>query len=274
MKKVNWCPRGGYKGMMLALIGDAEVRCPVCREFLQAGGFDKHEFDEFMAKWLECDRFEMLQKKQEVADKVSATQSADTENAAAKPKPSQKEKKQDSEDEVDDKVAALAWLKSHEPTISLLESGSHGKRLPYRCNLCKSDRWPDGKVGELDKLRLNSVQRFVGNHLCSLEHRRSVRRLSENAEKPETAKCMGLPVNSQQSGQLYTYRQEFAIWAIYANFEDCALHRYRQEASGDGWYVQSHQCLEECPAPANNQVPVCKTCAKLGLAHGVAWFPR
>ena len=157
--------------------------------------------------------------------------------------------------------------------ITLLAPGSFGKRVPYRCNICRSKKWPEGKVGELDVLRLGSVKNFLGQHFISQFH---IDCLKKEKEEPaeDKVKCEGLCVSSPTAGKLFAHREDFNIWATIANFEGCAKHKYWRDANSDTWFVRSSACLVDCSPNPGAEHAVCNTCLQLGGSHSVPWLSR
>ena len=154
--------------------------------------------------------------------------------------------------------------------ISLLPLGTHGKRVPYRCSLCTSPMWPNGKVGEADRFRLDSVKHFVTRHLSSNQHIQALKKEEVMAEKKATVTCNGLSIADPMSGNfLYAYRDEVAIWGSMCNFEEHAKHVYTRNASQGTWTIQAHNCEKEVEQEDELETPACPTCKKLGERTGV-----
>lgn len=271
MKKVNFCPFGGYTQFMMKLIGGAQIKCPVCAEFLSSNNFDQNEFNAFMTDWLEGDRETIIQmmklpELQECEKKPPQSQDGKqpAEGSAAEGSAAKKD------DAGEDREKALAYLASVQPTISLLGPGTHGKRLPYRCNLCRSARHPDGKIGELSELRYSCVKTFVGNHLKSISHTQALRKASQPPKCLKRVDCSGLSINDPRANQLFFFQEEFKLWASMANFEGMARHKYIHNANLDAWIIFSNQCLTQVDVDDDSAHHVCQKCLDLGLSHSVA----
>ena len=86
------------------------------------------------------------------------------------PEGKETEENGDMDEQHDGPEACRVWMKQHEPTIELLPPGTYNKKYPYRCRLCRTRGWPDGRVGELGRLKLYSVKHFVERHLKSDMH--------------------------------------------------------------------------------------------------------
>lgn len=177
-----------------------------------------------------------------------------------------------SDDEENPGEDPFAWARTLYPTISLLPPGSHGKRLPYRCNLCKTRTWPQGKVGELSKPKKKSIKHFIKQHLKSSAHQRRVREMHKLEAPPvpdrQLVPCEGLGVDDPQvSGALLKYSREFSIWAPMTSSK-FQKNIYYKDDSG-GWCCRASNCSEMCQRVATRERQVCEECLKLGSGHGV-----
>eukprot|EP00438_Fugacium_kawagutii_P028424 Skav221014 [mRNA] locus=scaffold2350:235252:241894:- [translate_table: standard] len=151
----------------------------------------------------------------------------------------------------------------------LLPAGTFGKRHPIRCTVCKSRSWPEGKVLELDMLKLNSVKHFAERHMKCGMHVNNLAAANAPAITAHTLQCHGLCVNdADQGNRLYQYREEFMLWAAHSNLQGNAKHDYSYRASEGIWFVKSSQCRERCLSRPGMR-PVCEKCLEMGYNHGV-----
>ena len=63
--------------------------------------------------------------------------------------------KEDDDDEADrdEQREIKKFLDGVSEYISMLPAGSYGRRLPYRCTVRKTAQFPEGKIGELGKMK-------------------------------------------------------------------------------------------------------------------------
>ena len=262
MKKINNCDEGGYKKVQVKMLGDFKPKCAACKDLMESCHFDANALHDKVEAWMNGDK-SVLEKAMPPSEKTKDDEPPASNAGDEDAKMSEAESRE----------AAHAWLKTLEPMITLLTPGSYGKRVPYRCNVCKSKKWPEGRVGELDHMRFGSVKNFLKQHFSSQTH---IDNVNKRKEKPDEnkVKCEGLCVSSPMAGKLYAHRDDFNVWAMVANFEGCAKHKYWRDANSNMWFVRSSSCLGDCsPLPGAEQ-PVCNTCLQLGGSHSVAWFSR
>ena len=238
------------KKMQVKLLSRQEINCPRCLTLLENHKFSLHDMHQTVEATL--------------AGLVETGPPLD-----AKPRKRQREDGEDDaeEDKVSSREEALAWLRTQEPTITLLPAGTFGKKLPYRCNICRTPSWPNGKVGELSKMRLRDVQTFVNNHLVCPSHRGYVKKAQQILTVPQV-ECKGVSINdAHEGGLLFELREEFQIWASMANFEGCAQHHYSWDATNSSWRVQSKSCEKNMEQPGPNSPAICAPCLKLIGSH-------
>jgi len=188
--------------------------------------------------------------------------------------PDNAEQDAENEDDVDDennRQKAIAYLRMWEPDLTLLPLGSFGKRVPLRCRICVTKSWPQGKIIELSQLKPNCVEHFVKQHVRGTRHQVRKRRAKNGHVVVDQTKCEGLCISSQRANKLYQFRDEFALWAGYCNFEETAKHECVQRANSREWFVRSANCLKDCDLVESEEYQTCRTCLALGTSHGVAW---
>ena len=257
-KKVNKCLDGGYKSFMLRIISRGQMNCAICEAAFRAKEVDYAQVDLAVQEWLAGKRPETFV--QRPVQKEKQEDQVDTEGEIEKA------------EKIDDRAEAHAFLKTLEPHLVLLPAGSFGKRIPLKCNVCKTPGWPDGKVLELDVMKLNSVTRFASQHINGTCHQRSLRRASEGPIVVQMVDCQGLCVTDHTlANKLYQYRNEFSLWAQHANFAGCARHSYSLHATTGQWMVRSAYCLKQC-RPRDAEIQTCDKCQELGGSRGVSWL--
>ena len=264
MKRVMHCDEGGFVSMQLHLIQGKEIKCAGCRKLLDSKGFDMDKYQADVDAYLEGDRAmtREMEWKQKIAD-----------GEEAKPKsPEQKKDENIEPDSLAEESRIQELLQSVEGVITLLPPGSFGKKLPYRCRVCKTREFPEGKVGDLVKRRFKDMMYFLSKHLQCPMHQKYLRKSeqphvtahgAEGEEKME--RCKGLCVeDALNAGHLYRFRKEFDIWAIFANISERASHSYWLDKNTGAWHIKSHKCLGEVPEYHDQ----CQECRKLGEANG------
>ena len=108
-------------------------------------------------------------------------------------------------------------------------------------------------------------------HVRGTRHQVRKRRAKNGHVVVDQTKCEGLCISSQRANKLYQFRDEFALWAGYCNFEETAKHEYVQRANSREWFVRSANCLKDCDLVESEEYQTCRTCLALGTSHGVAW---
>ena len=185
-------------------------------------------------------------------------------DSLAQPKPKAKKQRTDMEEQQNE---VWKWVRTLEPIITLLEPGQFSKRVPYRCSICKTASWPQGKVGEASEMKLAIAQHFIGNHLKCETHLRNARNaeILVECEEPKI-KCPGVcTTNPEHAHVLYPVKAEFHLWATMSNFEEFARHKYQQVGHEKSWIVRAHECAQECA----EEEGVCKKCSYLAGPRGV-----
>ena len=260
MKKVNICPDGGYVKLQHKLLSSKEVQCTACTTMLEDCKFEAEAFHDFVLKWVNGELSSIVE---EGAVEALSNPAPD------KPQDSNEGALDEEGGEPEDKRgAALAFLKTFEPMLTLLEPGQFGKNTPVRCNLCVSEKWKEGKVIECNVLRVGSLKHFIRQHFKCRQHLDALRGKKETPG--DMVPCTGLCINDPVAQKLHQHRSEFKIWASLANFHECAKHSYWFDANEDSWIIRSHHCLKECPVKEATEHNTCEKCIQLGSAHGVA----
>lgn len=278
MKKVNGCADGGYAKMQLKLLAGADIACASCKQLLEERGFKKTDFDNKIAAILAGEDNSVSQIP-ETAAQDPAAQGPQMQADAGHPGEPQVQADagrpgEDNEDGVGDQRArALAFLKTVEPTMTLLASGSFGKKTPVRCNVCRSRTWPHGKVLEAGRLKEYMVRHFVTQHLQSPTHLRNLAKAQASSDiQVDQVPCEGLHLSDDQNaGKLLIYKQEFEVWASLTNFEGFAKHTYSRHCNDNEWVIRAQSCEQTCAKREGVSKQVCKECMALGRGHSVPW---
>ena len=151
MKKVNKCVGAGYKVLQLNLLAGTESKCPVCQDLLKRHDVTDEGLQEVVWQFLSSSAKIPM-------PSAAPTCAADDALALASHSSEIKQEPLQGPEEESSRTLALAYLKTLEPTMTLLAAGSFGKRVPVRCNICKPKTWPDGRVLELGNLQVNNVK--------------------------------------------------------------------------------------------------------------------
>lgn len=210
------CQEKGFVSLQTKLVKGELPTCPACLEFLKVQNFD----------------METLQARLNPEQVGHPEKDAPNAGALA------------DEDDAD----PLSYAKKMYPVIVLLPPGSFGKKLPYRCTLCKTARWPGGKVGDLCARKSESVRGFLDSHLNSQMHI-SLSQGKRHLGNSQQTDCCGLEVNdTTRSGPLgNVWKSEFETWIAMTNLEQFGRHIYWQEKSKDGqsWFIRSQTCKKK-----------------------------
>ena len=264
VKGVNQCSAKGYQGMQEAMLsqGASEIECQPCQALLTQCKFKQEDLDEMVDRFLQGDT--PARKEPRV---VAAEEEDETVASLASP---QQPKAQRGGNQA---AECYEWAAALEPVITLLPAGHYGKRVPYRCTLCRTGKYPHGKIGECNELKLNSVKHFITNHIQSFCHQRNLRRDQQKMnpggdDDDDEVDCEGIAVNDPVSGgALHIFRHEFGLWATMANFAEFAKHRYMRDANQDTWIIKSCDCKGQVSRgefPPGGR-PACSECKKLGV---------
>lgn len=253
MRKVNQCPDGGLSRLQVRLLNDETIQCSVCLEMLKEKKFERKEMTRVVEAMLDGTFTKSLLPRNEY----------------------QEEPCEEEENPIDanrTKVIAVTWLRTLEPTLTLLTPGTFNKRYPLRCKICVNRTWPQGKVLELSNLKLSTARHFVQQHVRSAQHQTALHERNNVTQVVRVA-CSGLHIDDHEQGnKLFQYRSEFRLWAQHTNFEGCAKHSYTQAPNQSGWIVRSFSCLREVDERPNFDYQVCTACLELGRSHGAAWY--
>eukprot|EP00913_Durusdinium_trenchii_P008679 g8152.t1 len=259
MKKCNQCSDGGFVALQTKILEDGKIQCPACSELLSVCGFQPEDLSRFIARLEENGP----QSNAEPDGKETEAKAAKADDANEKEAtdPASKEEQAD----------AFAYVRQFAPDIELLQPGDYGKKFGYRCRICTSKNYPQGKIGELHAAKPYAVKHFLEQHMNSVTHQRQLA-AKKKASEEDLVPCAGISVKDPRSGHLYALRQEFSLWSQFTNFEAHAKHKYRREANseeGDVWYITSASCKGRCKPLGDAVRPVCDACFALTDSHAV-----
>lgn len=272
MRKIIECKAGGLMKMRLNLIEGKPVECTACQALLQEHGFEQSKLDESITAWISGDKSVATSREQSQVEPPQKRIKEKPENSTNKKRKADHDADV-KQDRLEEENAIQEYLRSFEPTITLLAPGTHGKKHPYRCNVCKTKAWPDGRVGDLVQRKFNMVTTFLHNHISSSMHQKYLQRAHEiQVDHQQAVPCRGLCVNDEvNAGKLFQHRDLFGMWASMANLEEHAKHTYWHEGNDNAWYVRSLNCKKECdPKNGEEDSSICKECLSLAGPRSVS----
>ena len=263
LKHVKDCKEGGFLHLQNNLKEGKLPSCKACQNLLQDRNFSMDGLQEALRQAEEDG--------QDAAEAPPGNGDAGREDRGIVP-PARLRGDKEAED-------PLAYARSFHPMIELLPPGEYGKKLPFRCKLCTSRAFPEGKVGDLIRMRADSVKYFLNSHFGSQLHQQNLQRshdpLAEDTGSGTLIdrECGGLEVNNElHSGALgKIWQKEFDVWMNQANLEQFGKHKYWQTKTrhGSGWVIRASQCKKTVKADPELESPICRECLKLGTQTGV-----
>ena len=259
MEKGLFCPTGGFKALQQKLLFSDEVKCNVCLDLLKSRNFNQQLFDSYVATEIPLPL--------PAPEPEPSTETVEGEGAVAGG---------DGEPKLPARFDWRDFVRSFAPVIELLPPGSFGKSLPFRCSVCTTGRWPNGKVGDLCIPRMAPVKHFLFQHLNSNTHKQNLLRSEKevlDAAVPEAAKieCLGIYLDDPEAARhLFKFKPEMELWLSMANFEGSASSKHGYKLISNRWHIRSGACLKEIEKnPANESMPVCEQCYSLGAADSI-----
>lgn len=234
MKKVSPCADKGYVQMQQKLVRGEALSCKICTELLESCQYSQANFEKF------------LEAEASVLD--------------------------EDEDGPDTSMYGpwdgLAYAQARGDHYVILNPGDFGKKLPVRCTICKSKKFPAGKLLDLTTRRLSTVRHFLIQHEKSHSHKEGLRVLQIPQDFVEPP-CQAIQISDRQrSGPLFEYQKEFHTWCLFACLDSLAKHKYWKD-SENGWCIRSRNCLEKVKDPCPRGQPACVECKKLVAPHSV-----
>ena len=256
-KKAEKCPAGGFVKMQTALIQGDDWECQICKTLLSKRGFKNEDLQKNIVEAIELGKTTVDQGHTAAAQEGQAAES-----------PEVPEGQLVEECQVDE-MDAFEYMKQFSPHIELLEAGTLGRKLPFKCHLCKTRGFPQGKIGDL--CNINCMRSFIDRHVKSRKHQDALAAFNQEAAGPVMEPCEGVWLDDPgTSGHLYEIRREFDVWAKLANIKRFARHSYQHDANRDTWHLRAQKCQHECERLAEEGPVVCRECMNLGKCKSVS----
>ena len=150
MRKAWKCDGNGYVALQQTLLDGKQVSCESCKKLLIQCNFDQAKMD---------------------AEVVQGVQQG---NSGGDPEEAAAQEPADNKQPVDEPAAEpadpMAWVRSLEPTIIQLPAGTHGRKFPFRCTVCKTRRQPDGKLLEAVSSKPCIIRSWLQKHIDTPSH--------------------------------------------------------------------------------------------------------
>ena len=260
--------------MQLTLLKGQVPECKICKALLDKKGFNEDELSGYVHNALQ-----ELNGPEKATAEVHDEQPGEELEKEKECQGQQGDEKEapgsQKEDIQVDVLGPFEYVERFRPHIELLEPGTLGRKLPYRCNLCKTGGYPNGKIGDFctPRAMIGWVDRHCKTHL----HQKMLARFEAAKENaglpPEPAEkfvdCQGIFLDDKMTaGHLYEIRREFDIWATYANIKRFARHSYVKDQNRDTWCIHAQKCKKTCE-PTLSGEPICRECLSLGKAKAV-----
>ena len=209
MKKVNRCPHGGLRQVRTLLIKGEEITCAACQALFKKHNFEQERMEEVIAAVINGELIPKIKDEKKQSENPQIEDNQDEEKGEDQPDGEKGEARKKGSKAVEarrhQRVARLSereqcmdYLHQYQGIIELLPTGSQGKRIPFRCLLCKTRSQPHGKVGELSAWKLSTVEYFLDKHLSCDTHQKNMRKAknkgSEVVEK-HLVPCEAVAIN-------------------------------------------------------------------------------
>ena len=193
-----------FKELQERLLEDKPPECLTCLAFLRSKDFEADTCKEYMNMAITEAFSPFIARFHSVLDDLTADlenfqkpEGLDQPTADGQeegPKPEQ------------DEASASEWQKIERllakmKVLQLLPYGTEQKRVPIRCLICKSKGQPRGQIFEADKLRFNSIKRFVDQHCQGPNHIDSLNRLVAERKRQASKSSQGSDADAADSQQ-------------------------------------------------------------------------
>ena len=270
--KLSLCSRNPYQNLQILVLENKPVSCQICQRMLQKFQFNRDDLEKVIQACLRGERQvscrnyhvpkDAVEKIEEPEDEEDVTLDVLTQKA-----PATKRRKKTKMDPEAEREAIQKWIDDL-GCFKLLPPGTYGKKVPYRCLLCKTPQWPNGFVGEADCVKLDSIQYFLGKHMTCRRHRQeSAKEIVSDVR--EEAVCTGISLDDPEcSGLLYEFREEVALWIDLSNLDVYARHQY-QKTKKESWIIKASQCIGCYDTSARQPAGACKECLKMTTRSGI-----
>ena len=246
MKKTNKCSARGFKALRESLIAGEEHKCPICDMMLEEQDFKHDELQKFLMEAETGDIESILG--QQVAAPPTKTRKKFAKSKGKKKKNTKRKTKKESDSDEEEPDAnqdedVNAAAEKFLPHLTLLSPGAFGKIAPYKCDICKTQTWPEGFVGDCTRWKAYSVHYFLNKHVQSDRHQRALRALEVQGVPREQVECQALALHVPIRGsRLHEFAMEFDLWASFANLESTARHSYSRDLTLGTWIIRSAAC--------------------------------
>ena len=272
VKKVDksiTCPDGGFLKLQEHLLSQVDVNCEICLRLLKSTNFSQAALDALLAVPSGAEI-----PAEEPVDAPDEGPPGAGESGRAEPDPAEPA----AEFDWQEYVGQFAGI------IELLPPGSFGKTLPYRCKVCRSRRWPTGRVGDLCHTRETTLKHFLHRHLDCNSHQANLKKHQglgpgvESAEAEDdsaTIACQGIFLDDPTTARsLHHFQAEVELWLSMSNPDESpnGKHEYKKVQVGDvkKWHVRSSRCLKEMQSKSHGaRPPVCAECFQLGAGDSI-----
>ena len=269
-KNTGACDSGGYVAFQRCLLSGELPKCTICQEWAKANGITNDQLR--MLGEAECPLSTPA-----LQDQNDSTEVADGEKNQGSTEAADDEKK--GETDADEPKAeamydtCVRYVRSFAPMIELIDEGDG--RLKFRCTVCKTKRYPDGKINKLGRPKINHVRHFLQQHMDSDSHIANAKKAQQeqhgnvsdgpNPDHDWEEECEGYCVSNPESpGTLKLFAEEFGIWCTHAKMEGKAKHTYWYDVNTNSWHVRHQDCPRTFPNTGKSKVKLCKLCEDLG----------
>ena len=251
LTKAATCADGGFKQMKCRLLDQKEPECEHCLAMFADFGLKVEDFEDVRLPELpkvseagEAAELGVGEQDREVAEEASELEGTEYDRC-------------------------VAYVKSFGPVIELVEHPKFG----YTCRACCSVKHPMGRTNTLVKPTMDTVKRFLGQHLICSKHITKAKLWEEkqNAkERPaeDSGKCPGYTIaEGKGPGLLHSFTEEFQLWATHAKVSSTKVqHSYWWNLSTNSWHMRHVSCTEVIDK--KNQHDLCTKCSQLGDPKG------
>lgn len=154
--------------------------------------------------------------------------------------------------------------------LSALELGTHDKRVPIKCRVCRSRAFPFGKIFEAHCLKHKVLCHFINQHCGRPTHLSFLRRFASteavDMQKPSSdtvpsmIPCEGMSL-THSSSRISTFRAELLRWARFTKIKTVLRkHTYLFDVSSEELKVFHEDCQKIVQAPDNGSRAICPKC--------------
>ena len=264
LQKASYCSDQGWKQFRKRLVSGQKPRCEGCLQVVKDTGLTVEDLLLSLTHSQADMEADHPKEKAEDEREVEEHKEKDQQEAEA-------------DDGLTESEKSIKYLKSLGPIVEFLDDAGTWK---YQCHACCTRSQPNGKINKIPSRSLKSVKWFLDQHLDCPSHVANVRayklKMTDRAENHtdgdhgdeedalEKLKvfCPGLCVNSDSSGSLGYYVDEFILWQSYCNLSTrMARHSYWHEKNSDLRWIRSEHCEKKFTSKNGKQS--CDKCLEL-----------